>query len=319
MLILLWGIARNTFTEAIRQPVYLVILVGTILLLALNPALSAYTFDDDNKLLFDLGLSTLFLSGMLLAAFTAAGVFSREIENHTVLTVISKPVGRPLFVLGKYLGVSAALAVAYWIWILIFLLTVRHKVMQMAVDPWDLPVLIFGLSALFLSVAGAVWCNYFYGWVFSTSLTTFLAPSLTLAYVLVLTLNKDWQLQDFTTDLDGQLLWALLLVAEALLIICAIALAASTRLQQGPTLAICAVVFLLGLSAWNLFGQSSHWLAGILYTLVPSLEIFWQADSLTQGHLVPPEHVLWLSGYAALYVMAILSLAVAFFQTREVG
>ncbi|MFQ5655144.1 MAG: ABC transporter permease, partial [Planctomycetota bacterium] len=80
------AVARNTFTESIRQPIFLVLLLLGIGLLAINPALSAYTLGDDNKLLLDLGLSTLLLAGMFLAAFTSTGVLSDEIERRTVLT-----------------------------------------------------------------------------------------------------------------------------------------------------------------------------------------------------------------------------------------
>src|SRR5690606_27955164 len=96
---------------------------------------------DDNKLLVDMGLSTLALAGLLLAAFTATGVLSNEIENKTVLTTISKPVSRPMFVLGKFAGVAAALVLAYATLAIIFLLTVRHKVMMTASDRFDMPVI----------------------------------------------------------------------------------------------------------------------------------------------------------------------------------
>ena len=91
------GIAGNSLTETIRQPIYGILLLVTAFLLVLNLSLAGYTFDDDNKLLKDLSLSTLLLCGLFLAAFSAAGVLSREIENKTVLTVVSKPVGRPVF------------------------------------------------------------------------------------------------------------------------------------------------------------------------------------------------------------------------------
>ncbi len=103
-------LASNTFVETIRQPIYGVILFVTAAMLILNVSLAGFTLDDDDKLLLDLGLSTLMLSGLFLSAFSAAGVLSREIENKTVLTVISKPVSRPLFILGKFAGLIAALS-----------------------------------------------------------------------------------------------------------------------------------------------------------------------------------------------------------------
>ena len=77
-------IARNTFTESIRQPIFAVVLLVAGLALSLNPSLSAYTLEDDNKLLIDMGLSTLFLAGLALTAFTATSVLSNEIQQRTV-------------------------------------------------------------------------------------------------------------------------------------------------------------------------------------------------------------------------------------------
>src|SRR5688572_5895198 len=99
----LLAVTRITFVESIRQPFYAIWLSVVGLLIGLAPYLSGYTFDNDNLFALELELSALLTGGLVLAAFTAAGVISREIENRTVLTVISKPLPRPLFILGKYL------------------------------------------------------------------------------------------------------------------------------------------------------------------------------------------------------------------------
>ena len=108
------ALANNTFVETVRQPIYAVLLLATAAMLVLNVSLAGFTLEDDDKLLLDLGLSTLMLSGLFLSAFSATGVLTREIENKTVLTVISKPVGRPLFILGKFAGLLAALLLAFY-------------------------------------------------------------------------------------------------------------------------------------------------------------------------------------------------------------
>ena len=59
------AIARNACVESLRQPVFVVLLLGGILALVLNVNLAAFTLDSDDKLLVDLGLSTLFLTGLL--------------------------------------------------------------------------------------------------------------------------------------------------------------------------------------------------------------------------------------------------------------
>src|SRR6185295_5119369 len=165
----LWGIIANSFTETIRQPIYGTLLLVTTGLMVLNVGIAGYTLDDDNKLLKDLGLSTLLLCGLFLAAFSASGILSQEIENKTVLTVISKPVSRPLFLVGKFLGLSGALAVAFYLCSVVFLLTMRHKVLERSSQDFDLPVIIFGLSAVVLTIVIAAFCNYLYDMQFAST------------------------------------------------------------------------------------------------------------------------------------------------------
>ncbi|MBI3828387.1 MAG: ABC transporter permease [Planctomycetes bacterium] len=324
MLQQIWAVARNTFVESIRQPIYVVLLLGTILLMALNPALCAFTLDmeGDDKMLLDLGLSTLFVAGLLLAAFSAAGVFSREIANQTVLTVISKPIGRSAFVLGKYLGVLGALAVAWLVWAIAFLLSVRHEVLSNAAQELDGPVLLFGFGALLLAVGFAAWGNYFYRWVFASALTSALLPLILAAYLLVLLVGKHWEFQSLATNWNGQLWIAILMIFLALGLICAVAIAASIRLGQIMTLLICAGVFLIGLSSDYLFGQAAQHgslLAGFFYRVVPNLGYLWQADALSQGRTIPLDHLASVAAYTGLYILGVLCLAVGLFQTREVG
>ncbi len=335
-------IARNTFTECIRQPIFVVLILVGGLAMILNPMLAGYTMEDDNKLLWDLGLSTLFLAGLLLAAFSATGVLATEIDNKTVLTVVSKPVSRPVFVLGKYVGVASAIAVAYWILSVVFLLTVRHRVMSTASDQFDKPVWICGgglaLVALLVATAG----NYFYRWVFTSSLVLWLASLLSLGFLLVLMLAKTSMTepdaflapQSITTEFieggsfaGGQIFIGLLMIFEAVLILVAIAIAASTRLGQVMTLTLCSGAFVLGLISGyihNHFGDLSRpavtrTLANLFYTLVPDMQMLWPADALSQGNNIPIAFLGVLSSYAFFYTVAILAAAVALFQTREVG
>ena len=316
-------IARNTFTESIRQPVYTVVLLVAAGGLALNPSLSAYsmeTGDGDKKLLVDMGLSVVFLAGMLLAAFTATGVLSREIEEKTVLTVVSKPVSRPLFVLGKFLGVAAAIALAYWVLSLLFLGTYRHGVMSTVRDGFDTPVIFLNVLAALVALAVGAGGNYLYNWVFTSTFIKTLAVTMTVAFLGILLLGKGWVLQSPLTEFvthDGDLteiVVGLVMIFEAVLILTALAVAVSTRLGQVMTLIICIGTFMLGAvtsslsgkvnerlnlpndldvftSVGAVFGADSTWAqktadfaSKAIYLVVPNLQFLWPADAITQGH-----------------------------------
>ncbi len=348
-------ISQNTFTESIRQPIFVVLILLGSLAMVINPQLAAYTMEDDNKLLIDMGLSTIFLVSLLLAAFTATGVFSNEIENKTVLTVVSKPVSRPLFVIGKYVGISAAIATAFFLLSIVLALTIRHRVMSTASDHFDMPVILFGFGGALIALSVATMANYLYGRVFSSSFTVSLLFTQTLAFALVMMINKDWGLQSPITDFTdhdgelGQVVVGLGLVFQAVLVLTGVAVAASTRLGQVMTLLICVGVFLLGLASnslsqmvnmrlsipagtdyyqslsviWSadiaLYQKTIYGAAKLIYMVVPNLQFFWPADAITQGTPITAGLFGLVSGYAALQIVAVIAVAIALFQNREVG
>ena len=120
----------------------------------------------DQKMLQNMGLGTLLIACLWIAAFSASGALSREIEDGTALTVISKPVSRAVFVLGKFAGLAGALAVAFYIMSLVFLMTVRHHVVSSAASPIDWPVIVLGCSGLALSILVGALGNFWFSWPF---------------------------------------------------------------------------------------------------------------------------------------------------------
>lgn len=256
-------IARNTFVESIRQPIFFVLIMAGGLAQVFNTLLSAYSMGyteqtevyGDNKLLLDMGLATVLVVGTLLAAFIATSVLSKEIENKTALTVISKPVGRPLFVVGKFLGVAGAILVAMVILLVFLLFAIRHEVMSTARDRVDGPVVLFASLSVLIPIFLAIWGNYFYGWVFSSTATVFMLPLTVLAYVITLTVSEEWAFQPITTDLKPQILIASGCVCMSMLVLTAVAIAASTRLGQVMTIVVSAGAFVLGLLSNYLVGR----------------------------------------------------------------
>lgn len=318
-------VAWATFIETIRQPIYGVILLATAILMVLNVSLAAFTLGDDNKLLLDIGLSTLLLSGLFLSAFSAAGVLGREIENKTVLTVISKPISRPVFVLGKFIGLVAALLIAAYLSTLAFVLTVRHGVLQNSSDPWDMPVIILGFGSVVVAMVLAASGNFFYGKHFGATVLALVTPLLTLAVVGVGFFDESWERIPFGSNyVGGQIMIAAYLVVLTVVITAAVALAASTRFGQLTTLCLCTAVVAYGIIADSTLGphaQASTVAAGA-YRMLPNLGPFWIIDGLHAGTsktAVPLAYVGYVTAYALLMTTGILAIAVAAFQKREVG
>ncbi len=316
----LLAIVYNTFTESIRQPVFVVLMLTTMLALSLCPSIASYTLDDDNVLLIDMGLSTLFIAGLFIAVFTATGVLSTEIENKTILTVISKPVARPVFVGGKFLGVGSALAVGFWTMAMIFLLTVRHGVLQTVRDPLDGSVLLFGTLAVVVAFGIATVGNYMLDWVFNSVLILSMVVTTTIAWLLTLLVGKGWSVQSPKTDFDLQLMLALLLIFQMVLIVVAAAIAASTRLGRTGTLGVCLILMICGLMSDPLHEGLAHRyaLATVIAWVMPDLQPLWPGDALIQGHELTGRFIWLATGYTGLYILALLALGVGLFQQKEI-
>jgi ABC-type transport system involved in multi-copper enzyme maturation permease subunit len=193
----LFSICRNTFIQTIRQPIYGVLILVTVAVLTLTLPLATWTVGgdyeyDDQKMLLGLGLGTLLLSALFISAFSAASALSREIEDKTALTVISKPVSRGTFMAGKFAGVTAAVVVAYYLCSLVFLMTVRHKVMSSAADMFDGPVIVLGCCALGITLLVATLGNIYFGWSFISSAVVTALVTLSMAMATISFVGKGW-------------------------------------------------------------------------------------------------------------------------------
>jgi ABC-type transport system involved in multi-copper enzyme maturation permease subunit len=98
-------IARATTKEAIRQPLFPLLIALGIIVLLINTFVPMFTLGDDFKLLMDCGLATLLICGLLMGVWTSSTSVSSEIEGKTAMTLLSKPINRRQFILGKYVGI----------------------------------------------------------------------------------------------------------------------------------------------------------------------------------------------------------------------
>ena len=339
----LLAIMRNTFLESIRQPVVLVVCVAATILIVLTNPFSAWTMQDDQRMFVDIGLSTVFLATAVLAAFLATNVLSREIENRTVLTVVSKPVPRPIFIVGKFLGVSVSMVLSLAILSLVFALVEVHGTLQTARDPFHLPVIFFGGAAVIASVMAGAWMNYFYGRSFSAWALSLSVPLLGLAYLMSLFFDAEFNSVAISTQFEPEIWKALLLMSFATLVLNAVAIAASTRLGQVLTLTIVVSIFMLGLlSDWMLgrtlidasavlangaadgsaatMGDRAWWmLVSFLRAALPNFQAFWLSDALTQKRSIPLDYIAYTVPYTLALVSGLLAVATILFQRREVG
>jgi hypothetical protein len=108
----------------------------------------------------------------------------------------------------------------------------------------------------------------------------------------------------------------------ALLVLAALALACSTRLEMIPTLSVCSALFLLGLVSdyfWGTRAVHGNVCASVLYSVTPNWQLFWVSDLLEGKGPIPMSYLGKALGYTAGYVGAILALALALFEDRELS
>ncbi len=106
-------IARATALEAIRQPAFFVLVFVAFCLLLVTIFLPYFTFNEDIKMYKDTGLTTISFFALLLALLTSSSTVAEEIEGKTAVTLLSKPINRRQFILGKFIGIELGVLAMY--------------------------------------------------------------------------------------------------------------------------------------------------------------------------------------------------------------
>jgi hypothetical protein len=112
LLLLLWpqggAVALAAFREGVRQPLFWAIFLIALGVMIITPFLPYFTFGEDVKMAREIGYDTIMLLTVILSVVAASVSISDEIEGRTAVTVMSKPVSRRHFLLGKFVGILLA-------------------------------------------------------------------------------------------------------------------------------------------------------------------------------------------------------------------
>jgi ABC-type transport system involved in multi-copper enzyme maturation permease subunit len=105
------AVAQNTFREAVRDKVLYVLLFFAAVTILGSKVLGWISIGQDIKIIKDITLASISLFGVLIAIFVGTSLVYKEIDKRTLYTILSQPMHRYEFILGKYLGLIALLAV----------------------------------------------------------------------------------------------------------------------------------------------------------------------------------------------------------------
>jgi len=104
MIARVWALALNTFREAVRDRVLYLLLVVGLAAVGFSRFLGEISVGDELHVIVNTGLTAVSLLGVMISVFVGTGLIYKELDKRTVYTILSKPVRRGEFILGKYLG-----------------------------------------------------------------------------------------------------------------------------------------------------------------------------------------------------------------------
>jgi len=197
-------VALAVFRESVRDRVPLAIVGFGVLLVFASYLISQMTAGQDLKIIKDLGLAALSILGLLIAVFIGIALVAKEVDRRSIYGLLSKPVTREQFLLGKYLGLVMTLAVNLTAMTLAFYgvlfyehfvapETLRASWPAPAVDPRLLIAVLLIFAELMIVTAVALF--------FSTFSSPLLSALLTLALWIAGRFNAD--LRNFQEVIDA--------------------------------------------------------------------------------------------------------------------
>ena len=265
-------IARATTKEAVRQPIFLLCMALAIVSLALNYVLPYFSLGEDVKMLKDCGMATILITGLLIAVWTASTSVADEIDGKTAMPLLSKPINRRQFVLGKYIGILQTI-----LW-------------------YMLPVVTVFLVLIYFKV----------GYDAKEG-------------------SKDAPLHAERIQEVYQVLPGIVLLMMEIAVMSAISVAISTRLPMVVNLTSCFAIFVVGhltgllVQAGVLKLEYVQFMARLIATALPSLDLFNISAAVATGDVVPPIYLGFSAIYCACYCGAAILMAFILFEDRDLA
>jgi Cu-processing system permease protein len=197
-------IAFNTFREAVRDRVLYNLIAFALLISGAAILVSEISIDIERLVVVNLGLTVVSLFGAVIAIFIGIGLVSKEIDKRTLYTVLSRPVRRWEFVVGKFFGLTGTLVVNTFfmaLGVFLALLYVAHRFEAM--DLWVLVALYFIVLQFIIVCALALF--------FSSFSTPLMAAVFTFALFVIGSLAED--LRGFAHVTQGAAGWIVTAIA----------------------------------------------------------------------------------------------------------
>lgn len=313
-------IAGNAFRETVRQPVFCVIVGAALAAIALSPTFAMFTLMEGEKLVQDMGLSTMLLAGLLLAVLSASHVVTEEIRGRTALMVVARPVSRASFVLGKFIGVATAQVAAAYLLTLVLAITLRIGVPEAAYTQLDTALIWGEIGAVALTVLVAIGANFFFDKPFPSSVIFAGLIIFTLVFLAFGFHDREGHVVPYLTGYKADAMKACVVGFPTVLVLTAAAVACATRLKLVTSVVAVSLFYVVGILSDYLLGRyaATSLLAAVPAAILPNFQVFWMGDALSAETSIPWAYVGHSLGYGAAYSAALVFLAMFLFESREI-
>jgi ABC-type transport system involved in multi-copper enzyme maturation permease subunit len=121
------AVALSTLKSEMAQPLFTILMMVGSVLVVLFIFIPYNTFGEDIKMLKDSGLTLIMVLCIVQAVWASSTSIADEIDGRTALTVLSKPIGRRSFIVGKFLGIGWTVAVMFIMLGILLLIVVAYK------------------------------------------------------------------------------------------------------------------------------------------------------------------------------------------------
>lgn len=189
----IFAIAGNTVREAVRSRVLYTLLFFALALIGTGVLLATLSYVERERILQDVGFAAIRIFAVAIAIFVGIHLVHREVDRRTIFTILSKPIGRGEFLIGKYLGLLATL------WLQIAIMGAGFAAMSLLAG-----APLTGLHAAALLLIGAeVAVVVAVALLFSSFTTPMLASLFTAGLWMIGRLSRDLRALGAQADSEG--------------------------------------------------------------------------------------------------------------------
>lgn len=198
-------VAVNVFKESVRDRVPYNLVLFAVLLIVSSYLIGQLTAGQDVKIIKDLGLAATAIFGLFIAIFIGIGLVSKEVERRSIYALLSKPISRPQFIVGKYAGLVLTLAVNVAVMTVALYIVLAYLTYTEAPEfraGWDAPGVDPRLLEAILLIFVELMVVTAIALLFSTFSTPLLAAALTFGLYVAGHFNAD--LKNFEAVVESQ-------------------------------------------------------------------------------------------------------------------